>query len=1242
MNRLQSIENALFSINETVFQELCDSFLILRNKNYRAFSRTGSQLGKQKTIKGTPDTFLLLPNGKYLFVEYSTNITAGVTKLEDDIKKCIESTKTGIPTNQIAEIILCVNFKLKVEEAKSLQNLLSETRIRLTIYTLDALALEIHLQHRNLAHQYLSLPLDTGQIVSIQTFIQEYNKASTGTATPLNNTFLHRKAELSDLKVAITKSDFVILTGTPGIGKTKLALETINSFVNENPDYEAYCISYKNHVLLDDLHQYLRQEKNYILFVDDANRIDAFNQILGFYKGFMSSKLKIIVTVRDYAYHEIGMLAQPFSPIRIDVPKLTDEQIIDIIKEKPFEILNPIYHHEIVRIADGNPRLAIMTSLLAKEKQDISALADVSNLFEKYFTTFILDKGEFSHQLNIKCLGIISFFYTLPYKDQDIITPILENFKISYNEFINVIDRLDQLELVELQFDHVKIPEQNLATYFFYKAFIKDELLRFDTLLDNYFETNTKRFKDCVIPANNTFGYENVMLKLHPYLRKHWHLIKNEENRAFRFLNSFWFYLQDEALEFSYNIISSLPEKHTEKYIVSYEMNDFAYDHDHVIDLLGRFFRFPDQTLNDAMELSFEYARKLPEHLPELIHKIREVLTFDREDERSDYQRQNVLYEMLLNGLRNSNKLIVASFYELTKTFLSFQFRHTQGGRNNSIVLYQYPIPNNKSIQSFREKIWLAVNEYFLTYPDLSIDLLSDYGNIQPDTSKEIMEYDLPYVIDIIEKNLRSTEFDHCRYVQKQLRWWKRNDIYDPIFDDLTARFTSPLYDMYIILDWDRLRDKEMFEFDDYKEYDRLKEQQIRSSFILNGEEEVKDFYKNFIFIKGISNRDWSFNNSLDFIIDENCNRNFDMGHQLFLEIIKNNNIIDFIPRISFRNHLKTEDTARKIWSLIQKNSFHGKENWEFSFYDHLKDNFVNEEYLKALISTVQNLKGFHSIHFDGLKKFLTIEPDLFKTLLEVIYKKNEEENTRLNIWIDFFREHFDDLIDDLNLLKKVYLQQDRMQEYFDFESEGLLRILLHDKSFLVEYIKSLHIDNEFKVSTRSEDLSLIWKVDKIEPYLTEVFDLIVENGRYYSIGEHFCNVFFKSVTGETYMRAKEFLKNYTKENYNNSRKMNMIVDIIRNSMKRMFDDFLLFYISLTQDVDIFSQLQWRGNGGVYRGDIIIGDIEASEWKTILSIVEKSPLGYKLIPIKKYINDRIESSLRYGDLERQRRFIERY
>ena len=163
-----------------------------------------------------------------------------------------------------------------------------------------------------------------------------------------------------------------------------------------------------------------------------------------------------------------------------------------------------------------------MTSLLSKAEQNIYVLHDVSDLFENYFSTFIRDDGEFANELNIKCLGLIAFFYTIPHKNKEVTTAILNNFDIDYSDFIDVIDKLDKLELVKIQFEHVKIPEQNLSTYFFYKAFIKDNLLSFETLLDKYFESNSNRFKDSVIPANNTFGANNVMEKLQPYLKGYW------------------------------------------------------------------------------------------------------------------------------------------------------------------------------------------------------------------------------------------------------------------------------------------------------------------------------------------------------------------------------------------------------------------------------------------------------------------------------------------------------------------------------------------------------------------------------------------------------------------------------------------------------------------------------------------------------------------------------------------------
>ncbi|MDR2085424.1 MAG: ATP-binding protein [Bacteroidales bacterium] len=1231
-SRLQAIENSLASINETVFQELCDSFLILKNENYRAFSRIGSQSGKQKTIKGTPDTFFLLPNGKYVFVEYSTNISKGVSKLQEDIEKCLNTTKTKILINQIAEIILCINFNLNTEEIQSLRSLLGKAKLTLTIYTLDSLSLELHLQHRDLVHKYLGLPLDTGQIVSISTFVDEYNKASKGIATPLDNTFLHRDEELENIKQQIKQSDFLIITGVAGVGKTKIAIEAINSFLAENLSYDAFCVSYKNCELLSDLYQHFDDKKDYILFVDDANRIDAFSQITGFYKSQRTGNLKILLTARDYALPIVESFCFGFVPAQFNLKKFTDEQITDIIKAEPFNISNWQFHKEIVRIADGNPRLAIMTALLAKQEQNIYALADVSDLFEKYFSTFVNDDGEFSNQFNIKCLGIIAFFNAIPYKDKNITEPILQNFGVDYSLFIDAIEKLDRLELVEIRYDYVKIPEQNLATFFFYKTFVKDNLLSFEILLIKYFNENKNRFKDCVIPANNTFGYENVMQKLKPILQNYLKSIENDEERIFAFLETFWFYLQEETLLFVYNGINQLPLLHNIIYEVKYETNDFTYEQNKVIELISNFFRFQNK-LKDAIELIFEFVRKKPERLPELIHNIREVLVFDCTDEGYGFERQNILFRILIDGLNKQDILYSTIFYELSKTFLAFKYRQTESGRHNTISLYQYPIPDNKWIRTFRKNIWENVNDNFKTFPEKSLELLQSYAKVSPDVTKELMEYDIQFLIPIIENHLIPDIFEHCLYVQEQIRWCKRNEITPFEFVSLSQKFTNPTYEMYLILDWDSYRDKNSYDFDNYREYEKLKEVEVRKYFVFNDIQEIKSFYDTFIHLKSIAENDWSYNNSFDLIIDENCSKNFELGCQFLSEVIATNNQISYIPRIVFRNQLITQEKSQYIWNIIQSNDFENRYSWELSFYDNLADSLINEKYIEQIKNTVKKLPDRTSIWFGGLKRYLAVEPNLFQELLQIIIDKHEKQDKIVFVQFNIIEDHFDELGNDIDLIKKLYLQQDLIDNHFDLTRKGFAKIIQRDENFLIEYINQhcLHEDRY---------LNVIWESANIEPILKTVFDSIDKKDMYFGSRGHFCNSFFWNLPQEANRRAKNFLLDYCRENYESYKKTNLIVDIARHSMRELFEDVLLLFISLTQNVDLFSKIWWIGNGGMYSGDVIIGDVKAAEWRKILSIVEKYDIGIKLLPIKQYINQEVESSLNYADWERKRKFIE--
>lgn len=1240
VRRLQAIENELTSINETVFQELCDSFLTLRNKNFSLFSRIGSVSGRQKTRVGTPDSFFLLPNGKYLFVEHSTNITSGVSKLKDDLEKCLDTEKTGIPTSDIAEIIFCINFNLNTKETKELSDLLEGTTISLTIYTLDFLAIELHLNHRDLVHHYLGLPFDSGQIVSITKFVDEYNRASTGIATPLDNKFVHREKEVCELTDAMNTADFVILTGAPGVGKTKLAIETIEGFLLANDTYQGYCVSYKNHTLLDDLFQYLDTNEDYILFVDDANRIDAFNQIVGFYRASRKGNLKVIITVRDYAFSEVARLCLEFKPVRIDIFKLTDEQLVDVLKTDSFNILNTEYQREIVRIADGNPRLAIMAALLAKEKQSIYALSDVSDLFDSYFSTFIKDYGEFDKSLNIKCLGLIAFFYTLPYKKRELMDRILENYDINYFDFIEAIDNLDRLELVEVQFEHVKISEQNLSTYFFYKTFIKDEVLSFDVLLERYFMENEKRFKDCVIPANNTFGYNNVMGKLKPRLQKYWNIAQKEQEIAFKFIETFWFYLQNETLEFLFNNINSMPEVSVEEYKVTYKKNSFSYGNtNEIIDLLGEFFRFPDN-LADSLELAFEFTRRCPQHLPELIHKIRTQLVFDRSDERTNFIRQTMLIDLLIKGVISKDKLLTVGFLEITKDLLGFKFHHTKAGRNNTVYWYDYDLTDTDSIQVLRQKIWETVNNCFADYPAPSLEILNYYLDDGPDLAKEIAQWDVRLILTIIENHFTCDSFLHCRYVQDLARWCRRYEVRTSVLDEVTQKYRNSTYEMYIKIDWDLFRDKELYGFENYEGYARLKEAEIRSSFIFYSTEEIQLFYDKFTYLKQQAKNDYYYTRVLEYIIDENCLKDFNLGTAILRMIIDTNNTICYIPSLVFRNQLKDPKKASIIWGLIQQRLFNLKTHWILSFFDYADDSVANTDELLKSISKTED--SFY-LQFDGLHRYLTIKPDLFQEILKIITEKNSNSGARIQVAENLYSDNLNLLRDDVELIKKSYLQQYLLQPHFDYDGAIFLEILKKDSRYMVDFIKALYVNIDNKhLSDDQREFGFVWEVDGIENEIEEVFNIVVENEPYYiGILEHYCNVFFKNIKDEYQEKAEQFVIEFVKRNYNNHLKMNIIADIGRNSLQPLFENIVLTYISLNQDPNEFFKIMWSGNGGTYSGDVIIGDLQAAEWKNILSIVSKADLGIKLIPIKKAINDKIDSCLRYGDWERERKFLEK-
>ena len=339
MSDIHQIEQKLQEIDAAVFQELCNSVLCFEETEWNLVSKTGSVLGRDKTRKGTPDTFFMNSRGRFVFVEYSTNLSDKDKKLSEDIRKCLDTSKTGVKPGNIDKIILCYNFKLKPSEAESLKAAIPDG-ITLELRSIDWLSTIIVTKHPDLAYKYLGIPFGSSQIVSIEDFKKRYGKANSKIGTPLDNPFVGREDVVSAVVSSIRANDLTIVTGSQGLGKTRICIEALIQFSKENPSSKVVCMHNQEMSILSDLSTLCSYNNKVVLFIDDANRLDCLKQIVSYTDTLENGRLKLVMTVRDYAYESLLTVIGDREKKQIQINKLNDETIIDIIKGKPYNIKN--------------------------------------------------------------------------------------------------------------------------------------------------------------------------------------------------------------------------------------------------------------------------------------------------------------------------------------------------------------------------------------------------------------------------------------------------------------------------------------------------------------------------------------------------------------------------------------------------------------------------------------------------------------------------------------------------------------------------------------------------------------------------------------------------------------------------------------------------------------------------------------------------------------------------------------
>jgi hypothetical protein len=116
----------------------------------------------------------------------------------------------------------------------------------------------------------------------------------------LETSFHFREKELDDFTNALEDYDLVVVSGKPGVGKTRFALEGCRNFISKDPKYKAYAIVSVSQDLFDDLKEQMSSPGNFLILVDDANRVVDFSYfmyLLRFQKD--NQHIKIVVRIRQ-------------------------------------------------------------------------------------------------------------------------------------------------------------------------------------------------------------------------------------------------------------------------------------------------------------------------------------------------------------------------------------------------------------------------------------------------------------------------------------------------------------------------------------------------------------------------------------------------------------------------------------------------------------------------------------------------------------------------------------------------------------------------------------------------------------------------------------------------------------------------------------------------------------------------------------------------------------------------------
>lgn len=1278
MSKINQIQNELREQSGEKFQKIAEAYL--HKKGYEQINPLGSVIGADKVRTGTPDTLVVLPNGKYVFVECTTEKKRVAQKFKKDLDKCFDEAKTKISVEKIQEIVLCHTSMLSPDEEVLLREECQKRGVNLNIFGLGPISYDLYQKYPGIARDLLGIEVDTGQIVDVAEFVKAYDKKAG--ATPLNIAFHFREEELEKVLQGLNNSNLVIVSGKAGIGKSRLALECCNQFSGSRPEYQVKCIFLRGADIFEDLRVYFSEPGCHLIFVDDANRVNSFDyfiQIL--HDQREDQQIKVIATVRDYAFEKVKELAQSYKNwTEIELNSLDENQIKQILKDE-YEILNPLYLNRIADIAQGNPRLAIMAALLAKRENRLDSINNVSNLYEEYYSSIQKDLQKLGDENLLKAAGIVAFFRTVDSSNENMMEEIEIAFGISQEVFWEAVRQLHDHEILNMyENEIVRVSDQVLATYLFYLAFFKEKLLNFSTLLNHFFPQLKYRFVDALNPVMNTFDSKRIIEVMRPHVNKAWQIYKNaeDEKNLMHFIEVFWFLKETDILVYVHNCIFAMEPELADLSKLEIKANSTVPSLS-ILSTLG-LFRYSDESnLKIALDLILEYVTKRPSEISQVLYLLTERFGFDHESYCYGFAIQKIVSDVLWEQVKNGEDITFSKLFVAVAEHSLYTDFNTSRMKGKGINIFNFTLPATPEVAELRQEIWQRVFQLYQVpvFKEDVLNLLYKYSTSGYKVSvNEIIIQDSFEVLPFIESYLDSSSYSHCLIVQSyldKLEYQKleisENDHKTIILMKMMANlwrcllceawrdfFTNKTYAMSEVLISDQLERRYLNL--EYEEYEQLKQQRTQDFFVNYNLEDYKQFFEQCLEIQEETDRrnhnTFHLPSQVARVLIDLANRD----PQLYADVLKHYLSFGNLLRINepqLINYLIKILGIDKTSEILNKADYASKRKWLFDFYRLLSQELIRKEHLDQLYSLYREAEVSEipqDLNF--ILKYQILDENVFINIIEIIlvnapekfnnfyplsllFKSRREVNTVL---LNLFEKN-------LNLLKKAYFRVLKNGYHIQIDQYGqnFVYILNRDPEFILEYMDWIYHQKSQPQSyyfNHKRDYSFLWRREDYEKIMSQIIEYVYKRNQehlhcgYISLNEFFILSADGKDNETLWERQDHILMKLLEFRCDDIPFIQFIFDIITNFSYQRRRSFIQFFIKYNQKFDDFKKLR----------------LEPSSWNCVGSWVPvyQNRIEYleSLLPLfnsvaflehKQYVEQYIEPLRKEIEREKKRDFM---